>query len=110
MSPVIAGIAGIGLLLLLFLLRLPVAFAMALVGLVGFAYLADPGPALSLLAQDIFEQFSSYPLSVIPMFALRDDLYLGRRAPWRPDYGHRACLCRLCCHLWVDRGHGGDNG
>jgi C4-dicarboxylate transporter DctM subunit len=70
MSPVIAGIAGIGLLLLLFLFRMPVAFAMAFVGLVGFAYLADPGPALSLLAQDIFEQFSSYPLSVIPMFIL----------------------------------------
>ncbi len=70
MSPVIAGIAGIGLLILLFLLGMPVAFAMAFVGLVGFAYLADPGPALSILAQDIFEQFSSYPLSVIPMFIL----------------------------------------
>ena len=70
MSPVITGIVGIGFLLLLFLLRMPVAFAMAFVGLVGFAYLADPGPALSLLAHDIFEQFSSYPLSVIPMFIL----------------------------------------
>ncbi len=70
MSPVVTGIAGIGLLLLLFLLRMPVAFAMAFVGVVGFAYLSDPGPALSLLAQDIFEQFSSYPLTVIPMFIL----------------------------------------
>lgn len=70
MSPVTAGIVGIGLLLLLFLLRMPVAFAMTFVGLAGFAYLAAPGPALSLLAHDIFEQFSSYPLSVIPMFIL----------------------------------------
>jgi len=70
MSPIIAGIAGIVLLLLLFLIRMPVAFAMAFVGLVGFAYLGDPGPALSLLAQDVFEQFSSYPLTVIPMFIL----------------------------------------
>ncbi|MBN2125800.1 MAG: TRAP transporter large permease subunit [Deltaproteobacteria bacterium] len=70
MTPVTAGLVGIVLLLLLFLLRMPVAFAMALVGFVGFAYLADPGPALSLLAQDIFETFSSYPLSVIPMFIL----------------------------------------
>jgi len=69
-SPEITGIVGIGLLLVLFLLRMPVAFAMALTGLVGFAYLSGPGPALSLLAQDIFEQFSSYPLSVIPMFIL----------------------------------------
>jgi len=70
MSPVVTGIAGIGFLLLLFLLRMPVAFAMAFVGVAGFAYLSDPGPALSLLAQDIFEQFSSYPLSVIPLFIL----------------------------------------
>ena len=70
MSPVVVGISGIGLLLFLFILRMPVAFAMAFVGVAGFAYLADPGPALSLLAHDIFEQFTSYPLSVIPMFIL----------------------------------------
>lgn len=56
--------------LLLFLLRMPVAFAMAFAGLVGFAYLGGLESALSLLAQDIFETFSSYPLSVIPMFIL----------------------------------------
>jgi len=70
MSGVTAGIVGIGLLLLLFLLRFPVAFAMALVGFAGFAYLSGVAPALGLLAQDIFETFSSYPLSVIPMFIL----------------------------------------
>jgi len=70
MTPVTAGIVGIGLLIMLFLLRMPVAFAMGFVGLVGFAYLAGPEPALSILSQDIFEQFSSYPLTVIPMFIL----------------------------------------
>jgi C4-dicarboxylate transporter DctM subunit len=70
MSPETVGIVGICLLLLLFLLRMPVAFAMALVGFVGFAYLTSVDPALSLLSQDIFETFSSYPLSVIPMFIL----------------------------------------
>jgi C4-dicarboxylate transporter DctM subunit len=70
MSPVTVGIVGIGFLIVLFLIRLPVAFAMGLVGVVGFAYLAGPGPALSILSQDIFEQFSSYPLTVIPMFIL----------------------------------------
>lgn len=70
MSPETTGIVGIGVLLVLFLLRMPVAFAMALTGLVGFAYLSGPGPALSIMAQDIFEQFSNYPLSVIPMFIL----------------------------------------
>lgn len=70
MTPETAGIIGICLLLVLFLLRMPVAFAMAFVGFVGLVYLAGTGPALSLLAQDIFEGFSSYPLSVIPMFIL----------------------------------------
>jgi len=70
MSSVAAGIVGIALLLLLFLIRMPVAFAMGFVGFVGFAYLTDIGPAFGLLAQDIFEQFSSYPLTVIPMFIL----------------------------------------
>jgi C4-dicarboxylate transporter DctM subunit len=70
MSPEFVGICGIGLLLLLFILRMPVAFAMAFVGFLGFAYLSGLDPALSLLSQDIFESFSSYPLSVIPMFIL----------------------------------------
>jgi C4-dicarboxylate transporter DctM subunit len=70
MSPATIGIVGIGLLVLIFLLRMPVAFAMALVGLVGFAYLTTPVAALTLLSRDIFDSFSSYPLSVIPMFIL----------------------------------------
>jgi C4-dicarboxylate transporter DctM subunit len=70
MSPEVTGIVGIVVLLLLFLFRVPIAFAMALVGLVGFAYLAGPGTAFSLLGRDIFEQFTSYPLSAIPMFIL----------------------------------------
>jgi len=70
MSSIAAGILGIVLLLILFLLRMPVSFAMAFVGFVGFAYLCGPGPAMSLLAQDIYHTFSSYPLSVIPMFIL----------------------------------------
>ena len=70
MSPATVGIIGIVLLVVLFLLRMPVAFAMALVGFVGFAYLCTPEAALSLLGRDIFDMFSSYPLSVIPMFIL----------------------------------------
>jgi len=70
MSPITIGIVGIGVLLVMFLLRMPIAFAMALVGLAGFAYLTTPEAALSLLARDIFDYFSSHPLSVIPMFIL----------------------------------------
>ncbi len=70
MSPEITGILGIALLLVLFLFSMPVALAMALAGVVGFAYLVGLEPAFTILAQDMYETFSSYPLSVIPMFIL----------------------------------------
>lgn len=70
MSPETVGLAGIGVLLFLFALRMPVAFAMALVGFAGFAYLSDIQSALTILGQDVFDTFTSYNLSVIPMFIL----------------------------------------
>ncbi len=70
MDPVNVGIIGIILLIFLFLLRVPVAFAMAIVGFLGFSYLSSFKAGLKLLARDIFEQFSSFPLSAIPMFIL----------------------------------------
>src|SRR3990172_7732970 len=70
MSPEAAGIVGILALLFLFLIKVPIAFAMAIVGFTGFAYLSDIDPALSILSQDLFDAFTSYPLSVIPMFIL----------------------------------------
>lgn len=70
MDPVNVGIIGIIFLVLLFLLRVPVAFAMAIVGFLGFSYLSSLKAGLKLLSRDIFEQFSSFPLSAIPMFIL----------------------------------------
>ena len=70
MSPETAGIAGIVILLALFLVKVPIAFAMMIVGFGGFAYLSGVDPALALLSQDVFDTFTSYPLSVIPMFIL----------------------------------------
>ena len=66
----IIGIIGIVVLLITLVLRMPIAFAMTFVGFIGFAYLSGSGPGLSILARDIFTQFSSFPLSVIPMFIL----------------------------------------
>ena len=70
MNPILIGSIGIALLLVLFAIGVPMAFSMALVGAVGFAYLVSPNSALSLLSRDIFGQFTSYPLSVIPMFVM----------------------------------------
>jgi len=70
MSPEAVGITGIVVLLFLFALRMPVAFSMALVGFAGFAYLNGTQSALTILGQDVFDTFTSYNLSVIPMFIL----------------------------------------
>ncbi len=68
MDPVIVGILGIVVLVVLFLIEFPVAFAMGFVGFVGFGFLTNFNAGLDMLAIDIFESFSSYSLTVIPMF------------------------------------------
>ena len=68
MSPVAIGLIGIVVLVLIFLLGMPVGFAMAFVGLAGFCYLTSTEAGLSLLARDVFCNFSAYSLTVIPMF------------------------------------------
>lgn len=70
MDPVIAGLLGIGLLLCLFVLNMPVSFAMAFVGFLGFGFLVSWEAAASLLMRDIFSQLSNYPLNVIVLFVL----------------------------------------
>ena len=68
MSPVLIGILGIALLVLLFMIEFPVAFAMGFVGFLGFGCLIGFNAGLDMLAIDIFESFYSYNLTVIPMF------------------------------------------
>jgi tripartite ATP-independent transporter DctM subunit len=70
MDPVVVGILGIVVLIILFMLGMPVGFAMAFVGFAGFSYLVSPSAGLSILARDVFNNLSSYSLTVIPMFLL----------------------------------------
>ena len=70
MNPFVVGLIGFGLLVLLFMMDVPIAFTMALVGMAGFIYLVSPNAGLSLLVRDTFAQLTSYPLTVIPMFVL----------------------------------------
>lgn len=70
MDPVVVGVVGVVLLLVLFILGMHIATAMAVVGFLGFSYLTSIGIGASLVPHDLFEQFSSYPLSAITMFML----------------------------------------
>lgn len=68
MNEVAAGIIGLILVLALFFTGIELGFAMALVGFVGFSYIVSTKAALNLLAKDIFDVFSSYGFTVIPLF------------------------------------------
>ncbi|MFZ5651413.1 MAG: TRAP transporter large permease [Bacillota bacterium] len=68
MSALTVGVISIFAFLALLLLRIPIAYAMALVGFIGFSYLTSPSAAFKMVAKEIFSTFSSYTLSVIAMF------------------------------------------
>ena len=70
MSTFAIGLAGMGILLLMLALRVPVAFAMLAVGFGGIAILNGTASALSLLASESFTLASSAELVVIPLFIL----------------------------------------
>jgi tripartite ATP-independent transporter DctM subunit len=68
MSPELIGLLGILLLLVLIALRMPISFAMLIVGILGFGIIVSPSAAFSMSAGEVYSTFSSYSLSVIPMF------------------------------------------
>jgi C4-dicarboxylate transporter, DctM subunit len=70
MSEVSVGIVGLVFLLALFLTGIELGFAMALVGFVGFSYIVSFTAASSVIAKDIFNVFSNYGYTVIPLFIL----------------------------------------
>ena len=70
MSPDAVAVTGFVALFALMLLRVPVGMAMGLVGVSGFAYLVDVGPALKLVGQTSMRTVTDYTFGVIPMFLL----------------------------------------
>ena len=70
MTPEMIGFAGIGVLLVLLALRVPVAIAMFLVGLGGIVILRNETVALSYLSNESFSLAASADLLVIPLFIL----------------------------------------
>lgn len=74
MDPTLAGIVGIVVMVALFMTRMPVAYVMTLVGFVGFSLLTSWKGGLNLLSRSMYEAFSSYSLSTIPLFILMGQL------------------------------------
>jgi len=70
MSPVLTGLFGIIAFFILLFLRMPIAFAMAMVGFLGLCLLLSPDAAYNVVSTAIYENFSDYTLGVVPMFIL----------------------------------------
>ena len=70
MSPVQIGLMGCLILFGLLLTSMPVAFAMIASGVIGFALIVNPQAAFSMVSADLYETFSSYSLTVIPLFVM----------------------------------------
>ncbi|WP_119168431.1 TRAP transporter large permease [Algihabitans albus] len=80
-----AAVIGLACILGLAMLGVPIAFAMMLVGFVGFAVITDWYPAMAMVGQLAYDTSLTYSLAVLPLFilmgnfitraGLSDDLY-----------------------------------
>lgn len=70
MGSEVIGAIGLGLLLVLMILRVPVALTMLIVGVVGFAQIISWDAAIAQLKTVPVEVLSNYSFSAVPMFIL----------------------------------------
>ena len=68
----IEGLVGLTLMMALAFLRVPIAYAMGIVGAVGYAYMRDWNwtVAFAMTQTKLYETGRSYTLSVVPLFIL----------------------------------------
>lgn len=86
---------------------MPIAFAMALVGVIGTMSIIGMAPAFALLGQTFFDNGREYSLSVLPLFLMMgnfvvqsgvaDDLYKAAHAWLRHRKGGLAIATILAC-------------
>lgn len=70
MTGIAAGLTGFAVLLGLMAIRIPIAVAMLAVGIGGYGLVNGWMPLLAYLKTNTYYQFSTYSLSVIPLFVL----------------------------------------
>ena len=70
MTGIAAGLTGFAVLLALMAVRVPIAVAMLATGISGYWLMNGTLPLLAYLKTNTFYQFSTYSLSVIPLFVL----------------------------------------
>jgi tripartite ATP-independent transporter DctM subunit len=89
---VIEGLVGLVAFLVLAILRVPMAFAMGIVGFFGVAYKLNFNVASAMIGQVTYETGLSYTLSVIPLFILMGNFVVRARIS---DELYHAAYCFL---------------
>jgi C4-dicarboxylate transporter DctM subunit len=98
MTPIITGIVGFAVLLMLMFMGTPIGFAMLLCGVVGFAYLVTWGGAFEVLTKVPYNLVTNYDYAVLPLFLLMAEICLAA--------GMGQSLYRLV-YVWIGRMRGG---
>jgi len=68
MNPTVLGLLGILLFVVFVILKMPITYAMFLIGFIGVALMTSINTAFNMVSMDIYTNFSSYTLVVVPMF------------------------------------------
>jgi C4-dicarboxylate transporter DctM subunit len=70
MNEITIGVIALIILLGLFMTGLELAFAMGIIGILGFAWVVNVKAAMGLMANDFFDSLANYGFTVIPLFIL----------------------------------------
>jgi C4-dicarboxylate transporter DctM subunit len=98
MSGIAIGVLLFGVLLIFIALRLSIGVAMLLVGMIGYVWLSGWSPLINYLKTAAYWRFSTYDLSVVPLFLL-----MGQ-------FASKAGLSRALFHtasVWMGHRRGG---
>src|SRR3989449_1731900 len=113
-APVIEGVVGLTVMMALAFLRVPIAYAMGIVGVVGYAYMRDWNwaVAFAMTQTKLYETGRSYTLSVVPLFILMGNFVTRAgmsRELFRAAYafiGHLRGRLAMAT-VWASAGFGG---
>jgi C4-dicarboxylate transporter, DctM subunit len=79
MTPFEVGLLGLAVVILLMAAKVPIGFAMGMVGFVGFAYLNSMNASLSIMGIVPYTTSAAYDMSVLPLFMLMSQFALHGR-------------------------------
>ncbi|WP_134700621.1 TRAP transporter large permease [Ammoniphilus sp. YIM 78166] len=74
MEPSVIALLGLGILFVMMFLRMPISFSMFIVGFGGLYVMSSPQATFKLLSTEVWGSFSSYTLSVIPLYILMGEI------------------------------------